>query len=139
MGRNGISFDQVAVEAEVLTAEGFIPSAVSIREKLGTGSQSTIQRFLNEWRMKQPQVTPLPVEFNRNIVNVVNQEVAQAKAEVRAEVEKRLVIAQQESESLLEYCEALESERNRLRVENSALTECRDALTNDSQEKNAEY
>lgn len=135
MGRNGISFGQVAAVADALVAEGVTPSTLIVRDKLGTGCHSTVQRLLNQWRDNQPLIVPAPVEFNKDIANVINQAIAQAKAEARAEVEKRFVISQEESERMLEYCESLESELDKACNENAAMTESRDVLLNDSQEK----
>jgi hypothetical protein len=55
-----ITYQQVADAAEALQAEGIHPSARSIRERLGSGSMGTIQRFLNEWKATLPAADPVP-------------------------------------------------------------------------------
>jgi hypothetical protein len=55
-----ITYQQVAAAAEALQAEGIHPSARSIRERLGSGSMGTIQRFLNEWKATVSVAVPSP-------------------------------------------------------------------------------
>jgi DNA repair exonuclease SbcCD ATPase subunit len=55
MGRIGITYQQVANTAERLQGQERNPTVDSIREILGTGSKSTIARYLKEWRSKNEQ------------------------------------------------------------------------------------
>jgi hypothetical protein len=50
MPRAGITSEQVYEAAEALTQEGLTPTVHTVRERLGTGSFSTITGYLNAWR-----------------------------------------------------------------------------------------
>jgi hypothetical protein len=51
LGRPGISYHDVENAAESLSKRGEIPSVVSIRRFLGTGSFTTINNHLLSWRL----------------------------------------------------------------------------------------
>lgn len=50
MTRIGITFDEVAKTADTILAHGENPTIEKVRRDLGTGSNSTISKYLNEWR-----------------------------------------------------------------------------------------
>jgi hypothetical protein len=50
MARTGITSEQVYEAAEALTREGVTPTVHTVRERLGTGSFSTITGYLSAWR-----------------------------------------------------------------------------------------
>lgn len=50
MSRTGIPFEEVKKPIAELQGRQKTPTVDSIREILGTGSKSTIARFLREWR-----------------------------------------------------------------------------------------
>jgi hypothetical protein len=52
MGRIGISYHDVAKSISTLQSLQKNPTVDNIREILGTGSKSTIARFLREWKSK---------------------------------------------------------------------------------------
>ncbi len=49
----GITREQVWQVADTIVAEGDVPRYLSVRERLGTGSFSTICKFLREWRAQR--------------------------------------------------------------------------------------
>lgn len=54
MPRIGVNFEEVELQAETLVAKGENPTIERIRRALGDrGSNSTISRYLNEWRTKR--------------------------------------------------------------------------------------
>ena len=109
MGREStITSEQVAAEADSMVADGGKPSARAIRDRLGTGSMGTIQRFLQQWRDDRragpaaPAIA-LPPALQRAIVEFMEQELTarmaptvsalaeqqQATNELVAEVERQ--------------------------------------------------
>jgi hypothetical protein len=62
MPRTGITSEQVYQAAEALIKEGITPTVHTIRERLGTGSFSTITGYLNAWRTDRDaaQATYIP-------------------------------------------------------------------------------
>jgi chromosome segregation ATPase len=61
-----ITRDQVFETAEALKAEGMEPQYILIRSRIGSGSFSTIQKYLKEWRELSTQV-PIQVEQNEEV------------------------------------------------------------------------
>jgi len=55
MGRLGIDYHDVAQAIAELQGSGKSPTVDNIRLILGTGSKTTINRFLHEWKQKQEQ------------------------------------------------------------------------------------
>ena len=69
MGRIGISYIEVAKAAAELMGKGLNPTVDAVRERLGTGSKSTIGPYLKQWRTQEGQsaggssATGLPSEL----------------------------------------------------------------------------
>jgi len=55
MARPGLASEQIRQTIEQLAAEGAEPSVTAIRERLGSGSYSTIGAVLTHWRRQQAQ------------------------------------------------------------------------------------
>lgn len=53
MGRNGVTFHDIAETVPKLIEQRKTPSIDNIREYLGTGSKSTIAKLLREWKAQQ--------------------------------------------------------------------------------------
>ena len=56
MGRPGVTYEEVAAAARSLTEEGKRATAAAVRERLGRGSLTTIQRHLQTWREHEAPV-----------------------------------------------------------------------------------
>lgn len=56
MGRNGVSYLDVAKTASELQSVGLNPTVDNIRERLKTGSRSTIGPYLKQWRDKHEEI-----------------------------------------------------------------------------------
>ena len=50
MSRVGITFEEVATIAENISKNGEMPTIDKVRMALGTGSFTTISKYLNSWR-----------------------------------------------------------------------------------------
>ncbi|HRE33230.1 MAG TPA: DNA-binding protein [Candidatus Berkiella sp.] len=58
MGRIGVSFEEVASAAFKLQGAGKSATVDAVREMLGTGSKTTINQHLKEWKAAQTEATP---------------------------------------------------------------------------------
>ena len=78
-----LTAQQIIEAAEALTSEGVAVTVAAIRERLGSGSFSTIQKHLSNWRTdNQPgEVPAMPVSaetaFNRVWIDVYRAALAQ--------------------------------------------------------------
>jgi len=59
VGRTGVTYEEVAEAARALTEEGRRATAAAVRERLGRGSLTTIQRHLQTWREREAPVEAL--------------------------------------------------------------------------------
>lgn len=71
MARIGVGWDEVAGAAEELKNEGLEPTVDRVRERLGTGSKSTIAPLLKRWRTEQgDKPTALPDEVLQAVAGI---------------------------------------------------------------------
>jgi chromosome segregation ATPase len=131
-----ITRDQVLEAARTVAAEGKEPTYVNVRQKLGTGSFTTIQKYLRDWRaadQAEPEAKPatLPEAFtdalNRFGGEAWKAASSWAKDEIEAarrayeekarEQELELERAGATVDALQESLNAAEGERDRLRRE----------------------
>lgn len=90
MGRTSdLTYESVAAAADALRAGGSMPSTRSVRDRLGTGSMSTItahmQRWRNEHREANVELT-LPPGLQRALLGFIAEEQAAARAALEAEM-----------------------------------------------------
>lgn len=119
MARIGITYEEVKSHAETLIAKGENPTLEKIRRALGDrGSNSTISKYLNQWRgtraqfANKPQVALIPDPVNEAVGRVWYQlreetqtEINQIKEEARASIE---VATQQKEQALFERNQAFQ-------------------------------
>ena len=112
MARQGISRAQVLEAASALQEEGTPPTVQAVRERIGSGSYTTINRYLDEWRKEHAGQAPanipaMPekvmgafqqiwataarvaqedVETERQALEAMRREMEQAKADMAAEI-----------------------------------------------------
>lgn len=129
MAREGITFDQVAHAADTLVGEGKSPTIKAIREAIGTGSPNTVHRHLTAWRATRPQAQATARELPAKIIDAINEQIEQATASARADIEGQLVQVQAEAADLAAAGEALEGERDALIDQVATLTTERDTLS----------
>ena len=135
MARPGISYLDVAKTAIKLVEQKIYPSIEEIRKTLGTGSNSTINRHLREWRSKQgnqielEQGLPEPLLLAvRGIYDGVKEEAASKiniieSESIKAVAELKTTLATVETEQikLLQTNKSLEDALNQHQEENLAL------------------
>ena len=92
MGREStITYDQVALIAETMTATGTSPTSRAVRERLGnTGSMGTINRLISEWKASQARQATfppvLPATVQHTFLDFMEQEFSKAKSRLIAEL-----------------------------------------------------
>lgn len=86
-----ITIEQVAQIAQELQAQGVTPGVRAVRERLGTGSNQTIQTLLTQWRAAQPAVAAAPVAaavaLSEGFMQAIGQEMQRVQAQTIAAYE----------------------------------------------------
>ncbi len=107
-----ISYEQVAAIADAIKASGSKPNPRMIRERHGSGSLGTIHKLFQQWEAGQSRqieaALALPPALQRAILEFMDQELTSA----RAELESKLMDAQQAANDL-----AAENERQASQIE----------------------
>ena len=129
MPRPGVTYDEVAAIADQILAGGVEPQVHDIRERLGTGSDSTIHRHLTAWRNARPPASSALPQLPASLLQEIERVLTKAVAEARAGLEARLVLSQAEAEDLSDAMGELEVEQQRLQGQISDITAQRDALS----------
>jgi hypothetical protein len=79
MGRPGIEPDKIREVTNELETEGMAASVTSIRERLGSGSYSTIGAVLDEWRRERAEaVLPTVPAIPERVMHLVERLWAEA-------------------------------------------------------------
>ena len=120
----GVTAEQVIGAAEAIAAQGDRPSVRAVRERLGTGSFNTIQRYLSEWRETRPQITQAAYEIPAQLANDFGKELRRGAEAATAELRAELSEAHAETKERAKDGESLE-------LQVSELTETVDALTHE--------
>jgi uncharacterized protein YhaN len=135
VARQGVSKEQVFKAASALNDEGIVPTVQAVRERIGSGSFSTISNHLADWKAENAGRAPanipeMPdkvmgafqqvwataavvakegVETQRQALEVIRRQMQQEKVEMTAEInrlEKALEDAQTKVEGLKKELEA---------------------------------
>ncbi len=127
MARVG-SFGQEDVNAvaDQLVAEGVEPTILKVRERIGGGSATTINKYLKVWREGRPAKKTAPVEIPSELSVLLTRIIEQARSAGRAEIEGDHARMQGEFETISEAAEKMEGEIAELVEKNSALAAARD-------------
>jgi DNA repair exonuclease SbcCD ATPase subunit len=139
MSRLGICFEDVEKTAESILTQGENPTIEKIRRILGTGSNSTIAKFLHEWRshrliasthhlVASPPPDPVNLAVNQVWEKIRNESAAEIKAyQEKADIEiKRMENERDESVSAYTHInqeyELSQKRFNQLAAEKELLT-----------------
>lgn len=132
MARNGISYNDVKQAIDEMQSEGLNPTIAGLRERLGTGSFTTISEHLKRWRserQQQPMVaggSPAPDNLNSMVQAVWQQAREDATKELESykqEIQKTLDQAESEKQEAIEQAVATEERNKWLEDKNQALLE----------------
>lgn len=118
MGRIGVSYEEIECQAEMLVAKGQNPTLEKIRRALGDrGSNSTLSKYINEWRGRRSKATssisiPNPINLSDPVNEAVNRIWQKLKEEAEFEIAKIKEEAQEAVETANLSVEELMLERN---------------------------
>ena len=90
MARIGITYEEVELTAEHLLQEGVEPTIERIRSTLGTGSNTTISKYLKEWRSVRLKANPNILPALKTPPDPVNQAVARVWQQLQEENEAKI-------------------------------------------------
>lgn len=132
MGRLGISYEQVTEAADEILAAGSVPTIEKIRFKLGgTGSNSTINRHLNDWKKFRLQSSSqvsnhaeLPDTLQRSIAETwekIRNESQGENERIRKEADELITAAEQRKEMAESRMQILEETFEKIKIENNHL------------------
>ena len=133
-----ITKEQVADAAAAIQAEGLEPTYINVRERLGSGSFSTIQKYLKDWRSSGPRSNPeaegeLPEPF-REVLHRFGLEAWRAVSVwAKDELEEARKIRAQGCRNQVE-AEKAAATVDALQVELNSLGEERDSLRKEVEE-----
>ena len=112
MARPGITYLEVATAATKLHEQNTRPSIEAIRRELGTGSNSTINKYLREWRAKQGN----QIELEQGLPESLLIAVKGLYESMQEDAAKTIAISEAESkQSIAEIKTRLESESQQCR------------------------
>lgn len=132
MSRLGITYEEVAEVATSILQTGQNPTIEKIRNQLGTGSVSTISKYLLHWRNraieneKVKKTSTPPEAVNEAVSRVWEQLQSENKTlldKLVQESEEKIGLAQREKEEALKALVSQKEENQNLRL---SLTEVRD-------------
>jgi len=107
MSRPGVSYEDVSKVATTLLSQGTHPSVQRVRNALGTGSNTTIDRYLKKWQetFKQEKRTVLPETLPEELMSPLETfwQTAMARAEANYKEFKQ---------TLQDKCEEIESTKD---------------------------
>jgi len=93
-----VTYETVAQACESLTAEGKRPSVRGITAFLGGGSPNVILDYQRQWKAGRPVVKAAEIQVDPRIGQIVAEQIAQAVATARADIEVQLSEAEQDAE-----------------------------------------
>lgn len=146
MSRTGITFEEVKKAIAELQGRQKNPTVDAIREILGTGSKSTIARFLREWRAQHGLSSDSDGRLPSDLLSIVNGlwDTLRNKADTQIEqyrlefdtktvqIQQQLTQARQLEASLRQTMHTLEEQ---LHQQNDGMQQLKAKLMTESQEK----
>lgn len=136
MARIGIGWQEVSAAADELRSEGLEPTVDRVRERLGTGSKSTIAPLLKRWRQEQGSAdTSLPDELLQVVSSIhqrlqvlADQKVIAAEQEFEQQRQQWQQSIDQMQHELRQLGEQKETLENRIRTDEYEKIALRQAL-----------
>ncbi len=116
MARTGVTYEEIELQAETLMAKGENPTLEKIRRALGDrGSNSTLSKYINEWRGRRAKAVPT-IHTTINLSDPVNEAVNRVWQQLKEEAEAEIDRAKEEARETIETANKakaqLELERN---------------------------
>lgn len=98
----GISYEEVQLTAEKILSEGENPTIERIRSNLGTGSNSTIAKYLQRWRQHSSLTTKSKISAPPDMVKVA---VDRVWNEIKEQTDKEIDSIKIEAQTIVENAE----------------------------------
>jgi len=95
-----VTYETVARACEALAAEGKRPSVRAIIAQLGGGSPNVVLDYQRAWKAGRPVVKTTDINVDPRIGQIVAEQIAQAVASARADIEAQLNEAEQDVETV---------------------------------------
>jgi hypothetical protein len=105
MTRLGITFKDVEITAEEILAAGENPTIERVRWVLGTGSNSTIAKYLQEWRAIRLLASKHDSAIQNTAPDAVNAAVTQVWEKIRNEAANEIKAVQENAQSEIELAQ----------------------------------
>jgi chromosome segregation ATPase len=121
MARAGVNYTQVAQAAEAIKQGDIEPTVDRVRERLGTGSKSTIAPLLKQWKAQNAaaiDVSGLP----RDLVEVVKSLYGRVQQDAELKIEEISSSFNETNDHLQQQVSAAQEHNLSLTEKNSALT-----------------
>jgi chromosome segregation ATPase len=138
MARSGVTYTEVAKAAETVKQQGFEPTVDRVREKLGTGSKSTIGPHLKQWKsanLGEGAIPGLPDELLKVVKSLHESILGEAELTINeAKTELNAVI-----EDLKDKLTAAQQQNGELASNNEQLTQQNQELTNQLETTNKDH
>lgn len=130
MARTGISYDEVKLAIDEMLAEGLNPTIAGLREKLGTGSFTTISEHLKRWRGERQEKpvaatgTPTPETLSGMMQSLWQQAREEANKELQQykdKIDEEIKAALNEKDLAISQAEEVEKKNSWLEDKNTEL------------------
>jgi len=140
----GITSEDVIFAAEKIQAEGGNPTIEKIRFILGVGSNTTISKYLKDWRdsrlVVKPSITSPPDQVQAAVSAVwekLHQETQATIEAVKTEAKEQVDAARQEAETANTALSTLKAEYEALKTQHHALSAQKELLALDYKQSEA--
>lgn len=118
MSNFGVTYEEIVNVAERVLQEGETPTIERIRIKLGRGSNTTISKYLSQWKQLRFKASDLNLAFIHNPPDPVNQAVAKVWQQLQEENQTKLEALEAKT---AEKIQAVLEEKAQLMKENQQL------------------
>ena len=133
MGRPGVIYQDVAMAAEQLSAQGRNPTIESVRASLGTGSTATVGPYLRAWRNNQDASRQLALKekLPEELIAVIKGLWERVFIEAEAKFETERLETRQSLIECQQRLAAMQTDYNRAQQKIAAITEEKLAIINE--------
>lgn len=124
-----VTYETVAKACETLISEGKRASVRAIISQLGGGSPNVVLDYQRQWKAGRPIVKSTDINVDPRISQIIAEQIAQAVATARADIEAQLADAEQDAEIVGKAGREVEERANSLADELEAAKGQLQALT----------
>lgn len=131
MATKALTPEQIFLCADQLVQEGRKPTLAALRERLGSGSMSTLQKSLSQWKAQRQVASPpssLAPSDVPALLRAVQSEIERAVEQVRLPLQEEILSLKNEAAEWSREIERLESEKESLEERLVTTTSERNAL-----------